>query len=312
MFALATDYHGESRNTKKLRQTLAAVAEAGFSHVHWCHEWRGSYLYSTWEMRQFKEWLEELGLKAKGVHASSGEIRSYYAAIPEYEGSRENLKDYVSFNEYNRRAGVELIKNRVDLAGELGTGEIVLHLHLPFRIFEADRGFKEKFWTAVFKSFDELRPCCLERRVKICVENLPDFPEHHQIEMFDRLFERYGPDFMGLCFDTGHGNITSENCLEFARRYIDRLFIVHIHDNHGAVSPSYLDSVPLIIESDEHRIPFEGTFDWEGFAEVLAASPYELPYLMEINMRDTDEAVFFRKVLEAGRRFHALMNRHRK
>jgi sugar phosphate isomerase/epimerase len=302
MFALATDYRGESRNTEKIRQMLAAIAGAGFSHIHWCHEWKGGYLYSVYEMAQLKGWLDELGLKTKGVHASSGEIRSHYNTIAMYHSERENLKDYVSENEYNRLAGVELIKNRVDLARELGAGEIVLHLPLAFQIFAVDGDFKKRFISRAFKSFDECRPWCLERGVKICIENLPDIPEEVQFEIFDRLFERYEKDFMGLCFDTGHGNITSKDCLSFARRYTERLFITHIHDNHGAVSPAWVN--------DEHAIPFEGTFNWEGFAEILAASPYELPYLMEIVMRDTDEAGFFRKVLEAGRRFHALASRY--
>jgi sugar phosphate isomerase/epimerase len=295
MFALSTDYNGESRNTERIRRTLSGIAGAGFSHIHWCHEWRGLYLYSAWEMRQIKEWLDELGLQAKGIHASCGEIRSQYTTSGDFEGERENLKDYVSPNEYNRLAGVELIKNRIDLAGELGTGEIVLHLHLPYRIFENDRSFKEKFYTAAFRSFDELKGYCLEKRVRICVENLPDCPESFQTEMFDRLFSRYEGNYMGICFDTGHGNVTSRDCLHFARNYTERLFIVHIHDNQGA--------------SDEHLIPFQGTFNWEGFAEILANSPYQTPYLLELNMQDKDEQVFFQKALEAGRKFQAMAER---
>jgi sugar phosphate isomerase/epimerase len=297
MFALSTDYHGESRNTEKIRLTLSSIAGAGFSHIHWCHEWRGPYLYSAYERRQIKEWLGELGLKAKGIHASCGEIRARQTSVRDFEGERENLKDYVSQNEYNRLAGVELIKNRIDLAGELGTGEIVLHLHLPYRIFENDRSFKEKFYAAAFRSFDELKDYCREKGLRICVENLPDCPEIWQTEMFDRLFERYDRAFLGICFDTGHGNVSSRDCLHFARRYTERLFITHIHDNHGS--------------GDEHLIPFEGTFNWEGFAEILAKSPYQLPYLLEINMRDQGEKVFFQKALEAGRKFHAMAERFR-
>jgi sugar phosphate isomerase/epimerase len=296
MFALATDYHGESRNTEKIKQTLVNIAGAGFSHIHWCHEWKGDYLYSVHEMRQIRGWLNELGLKTKGVHATCGENRSRYASVREFDTERENLKDYVSQNEYNRLAGVDLIKNRVDLARELGTGEIVLHLPLPCKIFESDSSFKEKFYTGAFRSFDELKDHCREKQVRICVENLPDYPDVYQTEMFDRLFERYDAAFMGICFDTGHGNVTSPDKLYFARRYIDRLFIVHMHDNHA--------------KSDEHLIPFEGNFDWEGFAEVLVKSPYQLPYLLEINERDADENVFFRKVLEAGKKINALVERH--
>ncbi|MDR3122759.1 MAG: sugar phosphate isomerase/epimerase [Treponema sp.] len=297
MFALSTDYNGESRNTNTIRRTLSAVAGAGFSHVHWCHEWKGPYLYSPWEMRQIREWLDELGLKAWGAHGSCGEIESGHGTEKDFEGKRENLKDYVSPNEYNRLAGVELIKNRIDLAEELGTAFVALHLPLPYRIFEHDRSFKEKFYAAACKSFDELQDYCRERGARICIENLPDSPERFQTEMFDRLFARYDGSFMGLCFDTGHGNITSRDCLYFARRYTDRLFIAHIHDNHGA--------------TDEHLIPFEGTFNWEGFAELTAQSPCKLPYLFEIRMQERDETNFFQKVLGAGKQFHALTERFR-
>jgi sugar phosphate isomerase/epimerase len=295
MFALSTDYNGESRNTKNILRTLSAIAQAGFSHIHWCHEWQGSYLYSPGEMRQLGDWLDKLGLKARGIHGSCGEIKSQYATEQDFDAERENLKDYVSLNEYNRMAGVELVKNRIDLAVELGTADVALHLPLPYRIFENDRLFKEKFYAAACKSFDELHDYCLEKGTRICIENLPDSPESFQREMFDRLFARYNSSYMGICFDTGHGNITSRDCLYFARRYADRLFIVHINDNRGA--------------SDEHLIPFEGTFNWEGFAELLAKSDFKLPYLFEIIMRDQDENVFFQKVLEAGKNFHALTER---
>jgi sugar phosphate isomerase/epimerase len=312
MFALATDYHGTSRNALRVREALAHLAAAGFTHVHWCHEWRGGYIYSIHEMRQIKAWFDELGLKAKGVHASSGEIRSHYKTMAAYAKERENLKDYVSENEYNRLAGVELIKNRIDLAAVLGAGEIVLHLHFPFRIFALDEGFKARFISQVFKSFDECRDYCLEKGIKICIENLPDSPEEAQMELLDRLFERYGPEFMGLCFDTGHGNITSKDGLAFAKRYTERLFIAHIHDNHGAVTPEYCECIPLIKASDEHLIPFEGTVNWEGFAEVLAGSPYKPPYLMEVTMRSSEnEEEFFKKAMKAGKRLQAMVDTYK-
>jgi sugar phosphate isomerase/epimerase len=96
-------------------------------------------------------------------------------------------------------------------------------------------------------------------------------------------------------FDTGHGNIGSYDCLHFARRYTERLFIAHIHDNHGT--------------GDEHLIPFEGYFNWEGFAEIAAKSPCENPCLLELNMRGEEEAAFFRKALDAGRKLQAMAER---
>lgn len=59
-------------------------------------------------------------------------------------------KDYTSTIEYNRVAGVELIKNRVELAHILGTTEIVLHMYLPYLDFEEKPETKEIFlWTGI-------------------------------------------------------------------------------------------------------------------------------------------------------------------
>ena len=60
---MLTDYRGESRNSVDIKNALTRIAQAGFSHVHWCHEYTGSYLYSVHEMLQIKEWCDEQGLK---------------------------------------------------------------------------------------------------------------------------------------------------------------------------------------------------------------------------------------------------------
>ena len=57
-------------------------------------------------------------------------------------------KDYLSELEPNRIAGVELIKNRVELVHVLGGKEIVLHMYLPTKSFEEKPETKELFLSA--------------------------------------------------------------------------------------------------------------------------------------------------------------------
>jgi sugar phosphate isomerase/epimerase len=284
---MTTDFHGETRDPGEIRETLAKIARAGFSHVHWCHEWNGPYLYSVYEMFQIREWLDELGLRVKGLHASSG----------------GGAKDYGSLNDYHRLAGVELVKNRVEMAHILDAGDLVLHFYQPEEAFEKDRDFRKRFFDQSFRSFDELEPFCRTRRIRICVENMWNNTGAATYAMYDALFERYDAGFMGLCFDTGHANLVCEgNRAGYAERYKDRLFMIHIHDNRG--------------EKDEHLLPFEGTFDWEAFAPVLARSPYEFPVLMEPTMRGYadkdagDDGPWLARALRAGERFSGMvMNR---
>ena len=285
MLSIATDYHGQSRNTTEIKATLIAIAQAGFSHIHWCHEWSSNYIYSVHEMLQIKEWCNELGLLVKGLHASHGEKNS-------------GLKDYTSANDYNRLAGVELIKNRVDLAYLLNAKDIVLHFNLPAPGDDKDPDYKDHF-DRTFRSFDELEPYCKTRGIRICIEN-GGTPAVFNLKL-DTLFQRYDKDFMGFCLDTGHAfRECRDNCLVFAERYNDRLFIIHGDDNRG--------------ESDEHRLPFDGGFDWEGFAPLLARSPYTFPINLEVSIetyKGEDDAAWLKKAYEIGSRFSTMVEKYR-
>ena len=281
---MTSDFHGQSRNSADLKNTLERIAGAGFSHVHWCHEFNTCYMYSVYEMFQIKEWCDEAGLLVKGVHASIGEKNS-------------DLKNYISSNEYNRMAGVDLVKNRIEMARILETDSIVLHFNFPWECVGNDNNLNVSL-KPVFKSLDELEPYCRIRKVKICIENSGGSPAQCN-PVYDILFGRYSGDFLGLCFDTGHANHCKGNCLEYAQRYNDRLFMIHVDDNHG--------------ESDEHTLPFEGIFDWEGFVPVLAGSPYEFPVLLEPIYREEekDDTAWLKRAFDAGNRFSEMVEKRR-
>jgi sugar phosphate isomerase/epimerase len=284
MLAMTTDFHGTSRNTVEIRATLEKIAKAGFSHVHWCHEWTSFYLYSVHEMLQIRKWCDELNLGVKGVHATAGEPNS-------------DLKNYYSANDYNRLAGIELVKNRVDLAYILNAEAIVLHLIMPLQQLEKEERIQENHLLNIYKAFDELEPYCKTRHIRLCIENCRGHP-NLICSILDALYERYSADFLGFCFDTGHACIyCKENQLVYAERYNERLYMIHVHDNHG--------------ETDEHLIPFEGHVDWEGFTKVLAHSPYSLPILIEsqCSKETEDDSTWLEKAFKEGNRITTMVEK---
>lgn len=303
MVAYATDYAGECTSAQGLYQTLEQIAAAGFTHIHWCHEWDGDYTYSRPEMLQIRGWINTLGLKCKGVHASEGSRRKEIPTKFHYRYADHDRRDYTSENEFNRQAGTELIRNRIELASVLGTDAIVLHMQLPYKSFEEDADFRERYFQQVFKSLDSLEEECRMRGVRICIENMLGTPNHHQKEQFDRLFARYSPEFVGFCFDSGHAFITGEDPLELARLYQGRMYMMHLSDNHGLSSDSCWEDSKAMGKCDEHQNPFFGRFDWKGFAEITAGSPYELPVVLEVSKREADEQKFMKESLDAGSRF---------
>lgn len=296
MLALNTDIFNDNGAPEEVERTLKLISEAGFSHVHWCHEWSGEYIYSSYEMEQIKEWLTKYHLKTKALHSPCGS--SHPMATYEKFGRR----NFASPCEYNRKAGVDQIKNRVDLAHMIGATEIVFHLYVPFETQKKDPVAIETFYTQFEKSLDELQPYCLEKGVRICLENLFDITPQCLLESFDRLLSKYPKEFLGICLDTGHANMVwHEQFLDIFKHYQDRIYAVHIHDNLGV--------------HDAHAVCGVGNVDWKAFIEFLAKSPYELPLVLELSDRHSqykgDEKAVLQEAFEIGQQLTAYFEKCR-
>jgi sugar phosphate isomerase/epimerase len=167
MLSMTTDY---AKSTGNPEPYLRRIAEAGFSHIHWCHHWNTDFLYSTHEMAQIARWLAEYGLQLLDLHASQG---------------RE--KNWGSSQEYARLAGIELVKNRISMAAELASDVIILHLPDGSKSRVTS---KSPSLAQVRRSLDELIPFAQARGVRIALENLSD----KNFEKIKQLCTEYGAD----------------------------------------------------------------------------------------------------------------------
>lgn len=251
-----------------MRESLAWVREAGFTHINFTTDGGSSYMFSAAEINFTALMVRESGLSVKSLHGSNGrnrilEVSSQQDATPVMESRR----DIGSIHEWQRLSGVELVQNRIDLAAALGSPDIVLHIDITdadFRTPESEAAFFEPFW----RSLDALEPYCAARGVRIAVENLMGASAENWLRLFTALFDRYGAAFLGLCYDTGHWRVVAgaddQSILE---RFGHRLIATHIHDNHGT--------------DDDHLLPFEGCIDWERTMRTIAATSYEMPLILE-------------------------------
>jgi len=241
--------------------SLRAIAEAGFTHVHWCHQWNTDFLYGEAELAQIEAWLKDLGLALTDLHGTSG-----------------MEKKWTSSREYERLAGVELVENRIAMAARLGTDVVIMHIEPG----EGDATFDdETYWGQLFKSLDELRPFAADHGVRLAIEL-------GQLDPVDRVLTNYEPEFVGLCYDSGHGNRRTDGP-GWAMKNAGRLLSIHLHDNDGS--------------GDQHRIPLTGTVDWPRVIDAIAASPYDKWISMEcamVNEAYEDRAEFLAKAREAG------------
>lgn len=244
---------------------LRRIAEAGFTHIHWCHQWNTDFLYSKYEVEAINRWMKEYGLAVLNIHASRGQE-----------------KDWGSPREYARLSGVELVQNRIQMAADLHSDVVILHIPPPP---EGDGSPDGKFASQLFRSMDVLTEFGHARGVRIALENMAD----DGYVLIDALLSRYGADVLGFCYDSGHANMGPDGLGEL-ERHKERLIAVHLHDNDG--------------KNDQHKIPFTGTIDWMRLMQIISASPYDAGINLEVVIKESgfgDEMEFLKQTLEAGR-----------
>ncbi len=220
---------------------LELIAEAGFSHLHWCHHWNTDFFYSYSEIAQIAAWLKKYDLKLLDVHGSAGREKCFFSNV-----------------EYIRKAGVELVVNRIRMFTELGgEGGIIMHIpSIRSNCTPAELAVYPLYEEPLLRSLDELMPELIKHKALIAVENMggDDF------ELIGKLLRRYPAECIGLTYDSGHGNIAPGDGLLQLEKYKDRLEVLHLHDNDGI--------------SDLHMSIGCGNVDWERLAKIIAASRY--------------------------------------
>lgn len=260
MLSMTTDYN--MTDTGDPSPSLKHIAEAGFSHVHWCHQWNTDFLYARCEIDQIAAWLKEYNLAMLDLHGSMGVEKNWSVAEP-----------------YRRRAGVELVANRLEMTARLGGRAVVMH---------GGRGPREM----LRRSLDELVPIARSLGVRIAMEN-GDWP------LLQDILPDYPADSVGLCYDSGHGNL-QPGALDLLAAFKDRLIAVHLHDNDGL--------------ADQHRLPFTGTVNWPVLATIFGSSAYTGCLTLESSRRYEpvdNEAEFLAQAFLRGNRFSAMVSEAR-
>jgi len=259
MLSVTTDY---ATGTGPPEPYLRRIADAGFTHVHWCHQWNTDFIYTEPELDHIEAVMGEVGLHLLDLHGTVGPEKNWGSAL-----------------EYERLAGVDILRNRMEMTARLG-GDVVI-MHLP-------GGDADEWWPRIAASLDEARALASERGLRIAVEN---GGSHESFDDIERVLDAYPSEYVGLCYDSGHGNLFAEG-LARLEGIKDRLISVHLHDNDGT--------------ADQHKLLFSGTTDWARLAGIIAASAYDMCVSMEVATRGHDfdsEATFLRQAFETGARF---------
>lgn len=224
---------------------LDRIAAAGFRHLIWCWHWNDNYLYTPEDITFIRRILKERQLHITNVHGTSGNGNDY-----DDQGCGLYLAD-----ERRRTGGVALVINRLQYMDALGIrGALTIHVPCFHELQnEVLRKRVSIHRDMTCKSLDEILPYLMKYDIPLALENMP----HDNYELLTSYMENYPAEYVGLTYDTGHGNIAG-NIGKFYRMK-SRVRALHINDNHG--------------ESDQHQLPGDGTVDWDEVTRHIAGMP---------------------------------------
>ena len=93
-----------------------------------------------------------------------------------------------------------------------------------------------------------------------------------------RLCDSFSADNIGICWDTGHANISKEIQAESIALLGNRIKCTHIHNNWGV--------------RDDHAPPIYGNIEWAKVIPALMATGYKGPMTLETHCWYNDDALF--------------------
>lgn len=233
---------------------LRRISEYGFTHLLWSHHWNTDFAYGKYELAAISEMLKKYNLTLQDVHGCANAEKSWFSVL-----------------EYQRKAGIELMVNRLEMMQKLNaTGVLVMHQpRIKTNSSPEEIALKRRQFESLKKSMDEIIPILEKMDAKLALENMPG----DTWEFLRYLLDNYPSERIGFCFDSGHANINLKNQFKECEEYRSRIIAVHLHDNNS--------------ESDQHLSPFSGTVDWDLTAKILKNSSYTGIINFELHIQKT-------------------------
>jgi len=225
----------------EMEKKLRLFADHGFQYIHWCDDWNNDVLYTQQNIELYSQLIESTGLKCIDVHGAATRTICICA------DGREERDKYT-----------QLLKNRIVFCSATGGDAVVIH---PPNVEGGSERFSRKLENSL-EILDKVRPLCDDLGIALAVENC--FPSDEKI--LECYFDRYRPEFIGFCFDSGHANVNRN--LDHVLRFGCRLKALHLHGNRG--------------KKDDHQPPFWGTIAWREVMRWIKDCGYGKPFNFEI------------------------------
>lgn len=175
-----------------------------------------------------------------------------------------------------RAAHLTTCMRHVELSAAMGIKVGVIH---PGSAGPTDREQFEAERARRVDSFRRLAEHAAAHDFSIAIENMVDGPRAARgyrgqrgygclISELHEIIDDIGMPNVGICYDTGHGNLQGLVMAQAVRECGSRLIATHITDNDGS--------------GDQHRTPFYGKVDWLEGVAALREIGYDGIFNLEI------------------------------
>ena len=244
------------------KQIMAQFAENGVEHLVLTTGLLEAGMRDTGCLNTFFNDMQEYGLQFTDSHAFWGNWSDPGVPLPEWKEILL-LRHRIAF-QFCKRFGVRTMAFHTGNTNNTFYGK-----HLTF----------DDYYQALISSLEVLLPEAEKCDIIIALENQWTPLNHSSVLL--KVIEYFQSPYLGLCYDSGHGNLTEkgsqlpdktivpilwddlgvpvkweENLLE---KFSPYLVNCHLHDNDGIL--------------DSHLLPGRGNIDWERIRKVLKNAP---------------------------------------
>jgi sugar phosphate isomerase/epimerase len=251
LFGISTHLYHSQRLS---RDHLIEIGTHGFETVELFATRTHFDYHNQAAVADLQQWLAEGGLTLHGVHAPVTE--SYL------NGRWGTALTLASSDDAIRERALAEAELALQIARRIPFDVFVVHLGLP-RTHQSSPADNNR--DAARRSIERLRELADPLGVRIAIEIIPN--ELSRAGSLVHFVEHVLDLDVGICLDFGpahlHGDLI--DAVETVSEYV---ITTDVHDNRG--------------RSDDHLVPFDGTFEWMGAMIAIQKVGYEGPMVLEV------------------------------
>jgi sugar phosphate isomerase/epimerase len=253
----------------RISEVLGLIRDSGFSLIEISSHPRHLDYRDGETIKAVASQIRSLGLEAYSLHAPFG-------ADLDISSTDSELRD----------VSIAKVLGAAEAASELGVRNFVLHPgpDRPWRL--ASQEFDLRLRSSA-EALTLISAHCRRLGISLVLENmLPHLSFGYPLNLL-RIVDSLDGFGVGVCLDTGHGNLTGD--LEgLVRKFSYRIRMIHANDNDG--------------RNDSHLAPGLGNIDWQQLVRTLLQSRFEGALVLELSGEGNREAaVILREAQESSR-----------